>query len=242
MDSLGAELQITNQRAGVAAQEAESARALAKASSGELGRAVTAVEGRVRALTQQALDLQAGLQQTHSSIQSATARLQDTAAQGERLGAQLKALQDTVDTLSTSRLEPLLSRTDAHASALAALDRDVQSERVASEAKVTALQATLGDMQQAHHSLSGQVGALQIDLGELQSAAAILNSTQAEQSVRDSHLTLELERLDQRLSALGEAIREAQASHTLKATAAQENLRRLMTSVDSLLTFSSKVK
>ncbi|XP_035258120.1 myosin-9-like [Anguilla anguilla] len=252
ISDLGAELQTTNQKVSSVARKAESVRALAQSVAGELEQSVSAVETSVQALSDQALSLRAGLEQAQGSVQSAAQTLRETEVRGERLGAELGArlgaAEEAVDALRVSAatqaagLDSLLSRSDSQENALAVLARDLQSTRTAGEEEVAAVQAVLREAAQARSALGGQVEALQSDVGQLWSAAAILNSTQAEQSLRDASLTLQLDGLSQRLAAVGEAVRQAQASNTLKAATAQQNLRQLMTSVDSLLTFSDRVK
>lgn len=243
--SLGAELETTNQTAASVAGEVESVRALVRSTAAALEQAVSGMEGSVQALSAQAVSLRSGLEEAHSGLRSATERLQDAEARGERvgeeLGVRLGAAEGTAATLAAG-LDSLLSRADSQEGALASLAGDLQSATSTSQSELAAVQAALGEEERARSALAGQVEALRSDLAELQSAADILNSTQAEQGLRESRLTLQLEGLGRRLRALGEVVREAQASNTLKVSAAQERVRQIMTRVDSLLLFSDRVK
>lgn len=183
--AVGAELQTRNQEVGSLSQDVEAVRVLVQETSGSLRQSLMGAEAGVQALTDQAQNLQGGLDLATSALQSLEKELQAAVSRAER---------------RSDDLDERLRTSEDNGKSLGAVVSDLSSKVEALLDKFEYESAQRDQWQAVEKVMQGELEALRTSLRELQSNMAALSGSQSKLVAKDSSFLEQIEGLKSRLA------------------------------------------
>ncbi|XP_040885947.1 cytoskeleton-associated protein 4 [Toxotes jaculatrix] len=231
------ELQTRNQEVVSLSQEVETVRSVVQETVGSLKESLSTTEAEVQALKDKSLTVESRVEQAADAVGNVEKQVNAAAAQAQKtsddLEVRVKASEESGDLLSasmseiTSKVESLFAKYDTHESSLAAQGQAVEKAKTGLEQELEAVKSSLQELRSNMAALGGdqakialkdssldqQVEDLEKRLAALEDSSSRSMKPEQLENLRGAVAGLEdkaakLERHDQAISALQEALQE----------------------------------